>query len=105
MIRRPPRSTQSRSSAASDVYKRQTEDPPEGNRRSCQTQLTIKSLLEYFRSHRLTEAKSVRPTLRTRLQRDRARISARITPLHLKYRFMPRRSSPTDSASRRYLLY
>ena len=26
MIRRPPRSTQSRSSAASDVYKRQTED-------------------------------------------------------------------------------
>src|SRR5450756_2834370 len=27
MIRRPPRSTQSRSSAASDVYKRQTIDP------------------------------------------------------------------------------
>src|SRR5450756_1979034 len=27
MIRRPPRSTQSRSSAASDVYKRQTFDP------------------------------------------------------------------------------
>eukprot|EP00657_Telonema_sp_P-1_P001875 TRINITY_DN14625_c0_g1_i1.p1 TRINITY_DN14625_c0_g1~~TRINITY_DN14625_c0_g1_i1.p1 ORF type:complete len:111 (+),score=43.85 TRINITY_DN14625_c0_g1_i1:80-412(+) len=27
MIRRPPRSTQSRSSAASDVYKRQSEDP------------------------------------------------------------------------------
>ena len=27
MIRRPPRSTQSRSSAASDVYKRQVEDP------------------------------------------------------------------------------
>src|SRR5450756_1773078 len=27
MIRRPPRSTQSRSSAASDVYKRQAEDP------------------------------------------------------------------------------
>ena len=26
MIRRPPRSTQSRSSAASDVYKRQVED-------------------------------------------------------------------------------
>ena len=26
MIRRPPRSTQSRSSAASDVYKRQTDD-------------------------------------------------------------------------------
>src|SRR5450756_2837403 len=28
MIRRPPRSTQSRSSAASDVYKRQTENRP-----------------------------------------------------------------------------
>src|SRR5665809_120720 len=28
MIRRPPRSTQSRSSAASDVYKRQTQDEP-----------------------------------------------------------------------------
>src|SRR5450756_3177584 len=28
MIRRPPRSTQSRSSAASDVYKRQEEDQP-----------------------------------------------------------------------------
>src|SRR5659263_783330 len=28
MIRRPPRSTQSRSSAASDVYKRQAEPPP-----------------------------------------------------------------------------
>src|SRR5450756_3120015 len=28
MIRRPPRSTQSRSSAASDVYKRQLRDPP-----------------------------------------------------------------------------
>src|SRR5450756_2644360 len=27
MIRRPPRSTQSRSSAASDVYKRQARDP------------------------------------------------------------------------------
>src|SRR5450756_3159988 len=27
MIRRPPRSTQSRSSAASDVYKRQVQDP------------------------------------------------------------------------------
>ena len=27
MIRRPPRSTQSRSSAASDVYKRQVDDP------------------------------------------------------------------------------
>src|SRR5428012_14721 len=27
MIRRPPRSTQSRSSAASDVYKRQASDP------------------------------------------------------------------------------
>src|SRR5450756_1234421 len=29
MIRRPPRSTQSRSSAASDVYKRQVEEPVE----------------------------------------------------------------------------
>ncbi len=47
----------------------------------------------------------MRPALRTRLQRDRGRISARITALHVKYRFMPRRSSPTDSASRRYLLY
>eukprot|EP00657_Telonema_sp_P-1_P001331 TRINITY_DN13134_c0_g1_i1.p1 TRINITY_DN13134_c0_g1~~TRINITY_DN13134_c0_g1_i1.p1 ORF type:complete len:103 (-),score=50.82 TRINITY_DN13134_c0_g1_i1:117-425(-) len=28
MIRRPPRSTQSRSSAASDVYKRQSRDSP-----------------------------------------------------------------------------
>src|SRR5450756_2027274 len=28
MIRRPPRSTQSRSSAASDVYKRQSSGPP-----------------------------------------------------------------------------
>ena len=28
MIRRPPRSTQSRSSAASDVYKRQAQDVP-----------------------------------------------------------------------------
>src|SRR5680860_716125 len=28
MIRRPPRSTQSRSSAASDVYKRQVDGPP-----------------------------------------------------------------------------
>src|SRR5450756_799981 len=28
MIRRPPRSTQSRSSAASDVYKRQVDDQP-----------------------------------------------------------------------------
>ena len=28
MIRRPPRSTQSRSSAASDVYKRQVPDDP-----------------------------------------------------------------------------
>eukprot|EP00657_Telonema_sp_P-1_P001200 TRINITY_DN1266_c0_g1_i6.p1 TRINITY_DN1266_c0_g1~~TRINITY_DN1266_c0_g1_i6.p1 ORF type:complete len:116 (-),score=51.78 TRINITY_DN1266_c0_g1_i6:48-395(-) len=28
MIRRPPRSTQSRSSAASDVYKRQLQGPP-----------------------------------------------------------------------------
>src|SRR5665809_70080 len=32
MIRRPPRSTQSRSSAASDVYKRQNQPPPEGRR-------------------------------------------------------------------------
>src|SRR5450756_3044804 len=30
MIRRPPRSTQSRSSAASDVYKRQAVDGPRG---------------------------------------------------------------------------
>src|SRR5450756_2375784 len=30
MIRRPPRSTQSRSSAASDVYKRQPREPPHG---------------------------------------------------------------------------
>src|SRR5680860_1578450 len=30
MIRRPPRSTQSRSSAASDVYKRQSEPRPSG---------------------------------------------------------------------------
>ena len=30
MIRRPPRSTQSRSSAASDVYKRQGHDPAKG---------------------------------------------------------------------------
>src|SRR5665809_172771 len=29
MIRRPPRSTQSRSSAASDVYKRQLPEPPD----------------------------------------------------------------------------
>src|SRR5680860_1836055 len=29
MIRRPPRSTQSRSSAASDVYKRQEQVPPD----------------------------------------------------------------------------
>src|SRR5450756_1717985 len=32
MIRRPPRSTQSRSSAASDVYKRQVEDVAEHER-------------------------------------------------------------------------
>src|SRR5450756_3174947 len=31
MIRRPPRSTQSRSSAASDVYKRQVLCPPQGD--------------------------------------------------------------------------
>src|SRR5665809_2033 len=33
MIRRPPRSTQSRSSAASDVYKRQVPEPPRGRAR------------------------------------------------------------------------
>src|SRR5450756_1659080 len=33
MIRRPPRSTQSRSSAASDVYKRQVDDHPRGDLR------------------------------------------------------------------------
>src|SRR5680860_1670075 len=31
MIRRPPRSTQSRSSAASDVYKRQVATPADGH--------------------------------------------------------------------------
>src|SRR5665811_438193 len=31
MIRRPPRSTRVRSSAASDVYKRQVQDPYNGN--------------------------------------------------------------------------
>src|SRR5680860_311548 len=36
MIRRPPRSTQSRSSAASDVYKRQTERDAQSLRRRMQ---------------------------------------------------------------------
>src|SRR5450756_1757204 len=35
MIRRPPRSTQSRSSAASDVYKRQENGHPEGKTSVC----------------------------------------------------------------------
>ena len=36
MVRRPPRSTQSRSSAASDVYKRQAPDPDRRGGLVCQ---------------------------------------------------------------------
>src|SRR5450756_3126083 len=42
MIRRPPRSTQSRSSAASDVYKRQGQRTAETKRR-CRTLLQAKA--------------------------------------------------------------
>ena len=44
MIRRPPRSTQSRSSAASDVYKRQEEEVPAAYKEHCERTRCIYSL-------------------------------------------------------------
>src|SRR5450756_3182242 len=49
MIRRPPRSTQSRSSAASDVYKRQVPDDSANSQNLASLQLTFsrKQLIDY----------------------------------------------------------
>src|SRR5450756_2750038 len=57
MIRRPPRSTQSRSSAASDVYKRQLADLPRGVVVVTGTNgktTTTKMLVAILREHGLT---------------------------------------------------
>src|SRR5450756_3214821 len=65
MIRRPPRSTQSRSSAASDVYKRQGDmcHPSDGSyRASPRRRVHIDGRrLEEFLSNRTTELGHIRP--------------------------------------------
>src|SRR5450756_3136409 len=48
MIRRPPRSTQSRSSAASDVYKRQFQERSEAVAKYERARLSSAQLAEYF---------------------------------------------------------
>ena len=90
MIRRPPRSTQSRSSAASDVYKRQTVVPGSGSKQSGCTrcaELMFRSTRYWLplypelvrsvqatrpRAHTRTRARvHTRPTLRIRISAAR----------------------------------
>ena len=59
MIRRPPRSTQSRSSAASDVYKRQLLNIPDQSNRSVQT---VRAQLSFVDQRLENENESVRVT-------------------------------------------
>src|SRR5428012_3059 len=57
MIRRPPRSTQSRSSAASDVYKRQGLDPVAAREvHDLITALRERGVTIFLTTHRLDEA-------------------------------------------------
>src|SRR5450756_2354194 len=58
MIRRPPRSTQSRSSAASDVYKRQ----------ECGVEESVRALREYEKMH---DSRSDRSEVYAEILRDR----------------------------------
>src|SRR5680860_346111 len=55
MIRRPPRSTQSRSSAASDVYKRQAINAPVQGTAADVMRIAMNKVYEYISSNNLKE--------------------------------------------------